>query len=212
LAELGARGQSTLLFYPRPEPSRAAASYIADGHRTGVDTAYKCRVRKVWYRVPLLRRADLLLTCMNADTPRLVSNDAGAYHLNSVHGVYLHETVREIGRELLPLASLNSATLLHAEIAGRAYGGGILKLEPREADRWAVPSPAWVRTRAPALRAARKRVGDLLAQGDLLGAVDLVDNALLIDGKAMSNRQLASMREARNMLSERRVVRSKSGR
>jgi adenine-specific DNA methylase len=212
LEELGAQGQSTLLFYPRPEPSRAAASYIADGHRTGVDTAYKCRVRKVWYRVPLLRRADLLLTCMNADTPRLVSNDAGAYHLNSVHGVYLHETVREIGRELLPLASLNSATLLHAEIAGRAYGGGILKLEPREADRWAVPSPAWVRTRAPALRAARKRVGDLLAQGDLLGAVDLVDNALLIDGKAMSNRQLASMREARNMLSERRVVRSKSGR
>lgn len=211
LTDLGEVGQSTLLFYPRAKPSKAAEVYIEDGHRTGVDTAYKCRVRKVWYRVPLVRPADLLLTCMNADTPRLAANEADAYHLNSVHGVYLREADREIGRELLSLASLNSATLMHAELVGRAYGGGILKLEPKEADLWAMPSSALVRTRAAALRSVKKRVADLLAKGDLLGAVDLVDRALLVDGRVLSVEQIGRMRAARELLANRRETRSNSG-
>ena len=211
LVKLGKDGQSTLLFYPRAKPSKEAEAYIEDGHRTGVDTAYKCRVRKVWYRVPLVRPADLLLTCMNADTPRLVANEADAYHLNSVHGLYLHEDSRELGRELLSLASLNSATLMHAEMVGRAYGGGILKLEPKEADLWAVPSQALVRVRAAALRAVKNRVAALLAQGDLISAVDLVDRALLVDGRALSNKETGQMRAARNLLANRRATRSSSG-
>ncbi|OWQ88414.1 SAM-dependent methyltransferase [Roseateles aquatilis] len=211
LARLGKDGQSTRLFYPRTQPSNEAQAYIEDGHRTGVDTAYKCRVRKVWFRVPLVRPADLLLTCMNADTPRLVANEAGAYHLNSVHGVYLREAERDIGRELLSLASLNSATLMHAEMVGRAYGGGILKLEPKEADVWAVPSSLLVRSRAAALRAAKSAVADLLTRGDLLGAVDLVDRALLIDGRVLSVEQMGRMRAARERLASRREARSHGG-
>jgi adenine-specific DNA methylase len=211
LADLGKDGQSTLLFYPRAKPSKEAEAYIDDGHRTGVDTAYKCRVRKTWYRVPLVRPADLLLTCMNADTPRLVANEADAYHLNSVHGVYLREAERQIGRELLSLASLNSATLMHAEMVGRAYGGGILKLEPKEADLWAVPSAAFVRSRASALRAVKARAAELLAKGDLMGAVELVDKALLANPRAASGEQIAAMRAARELLANRREARSNSG-
>lgn len=212
LMKLGKDGQSTLLFYPSERPSGAAAAYIDDGHRTGVDTAYKCRVRKTWYRVPLVAPADLLLTCMNADTPRLVSNEASAYHLNSVHGVYLKEADRDLGRELLPIASLNSVTLMHAEMAGRAYGGGILKLEPREADRWAVPSSALVRSRAAALRSVIQPVVTLLQEGDLLDAVELVDRALLTENNMLTQEQMANIREARTLLSNRRVARSSSGR
>lgn len=212
LATLGKEGQSTLLFYPCARPSKAATAYIDDGHRTGVDTAYKCRVRKTWYRVPLVAPADLLLTCMNADTPRLVANEANAYHLNSVHGVYLKVQDREIGCELLPLASLNSATLMHAEIVGRAYGGGLLKLEPKEADLWAVPSSSLVRARAAALRAVKPSVAGLLREGNLIGAVELVDRALLTEDDVLSREQLEQVRAARALLSSRREVRSSSGR
>ncbi|MBU9558866.1 N-6 DNA methylase [Burkholderia multivorans] len=212
LAKLGREGHATYLFYPSDPPSPEAAAYIDDGHRTGVDTAYKCRIRKTWYQVPLVPPADLLLTCMNADTPRITANDARARHLNSVHGVYLNESCRELGRELLPLASLNSVTLLHAEMVGRAYGGGILKIEPKEADVWAMPSREWVLTCANALRSIKLQVAELLDEGKLLDAVEIVDQVVLDGCGDLSSTQIAHIRRARAELANRRTMRAASGR
>ncbi|MDP9932525.1 N-6 DNA methylase [Variovorax paradoxus] len=211
LTSLGRQGHATYLFYPSDQPSAEAAAYIEDGHRTGVDTAYKCRVRKTWYRVPLVSAADLLLTCMNADTPRLTTNEAGARHLNSVHGIYLDGKYRELGRELLPLASLNSITLLHAEMVGRAYGGGILKIEPKEADVWAVPSPALILACAGALRAVKEQVASLLRAGKLLDAVEVVDNVVLVQYSKLSAKKIKHIRQARAEFAHRRTTRAASG-
>lgn len=180
--ELGETGSRTLLFRPGPDPavmSAGARRYLAAGEADAVPLAYKCRVRSPWWQVPLVAPADLLLTYMNADTPRLTTNLAGVRHLNSVHGVYLREPLRRLARELLPLASLNSVTLLGAELVGRAYGGGMLKLEPREADQLPVPAPQVVQACRAALIARRPAVRDALRRGDLLGAVRLVDEVLL---------------------------------
>ncbi|WCM19787.1 SAM-dependent methyltransferase [Paraburkholderia bryophila] len=212
LTKLGREGHAIYLFYPSDPPSAEAAAYIEDGHRTGVDTAYKCRVRKIWYQVPLVPAADLLLTCMNADTPRITANDAGAHHLNSVHGVYLADKYRELGRELLPLASLNSITLLHAEMVGRAYGGGILKIEPKEADVWAMPSPALILARADALRTIKQQVASLLGDGKLLDAVEVVDQVVLERCGDLSTKQVKHIRRARAALAHRRTARAASGR
>lgn len=212
LDRLGRQGRATSLFYPSEVPSAAARAYIADGHTAQVHTAYKCRVRKLWYRVPIVPPADLLLTCMNADTPRLTTNEAGAHHLNSVHGVYLREPSRDLGLDLLPLASINSVTLLHAEMVGRAYGGGILKLEPKEADRWAVPSGTLLDTCAEQLRAVKQRVGDLLAAGRLLAAVDVVDDVMLVRPGELPATALDHIRSARAELARRRTVRASGAR
>ncbi len=205
LDRLGQDGKAIHLFRPAGAGSAAAQRYIAAGHAAGVHLAYKCRVRSPWFAVPLLPPAHLLLTCMNADTPRLITNRAGAHHLNSVHGVYLHDGLAVLGQDLLPLAALNSATLLHAEIVGRSYGGGILKLEPREADRWLVPSADLVGARAGELRAARRAVAGLLSRGRLLDAVHTVDTALGLG-------DVDSIRAARDSLATRRAVRSRRAR
>jgi adenine-specific DNA-methyltransferase len=212
LTKLGTEGRATYLFYPSNPPSAAAAAYIEDGHRIGVDTAYKCRVRKTWYQVPLVPAADLLLTCMNADTPRLTANHAGARHLNSVHGVFLNEEHRTLGRDVLPLASLNSVTLLHAEMVGRAYGGGILKIEPKEADAWAMPSPTLVLACADGLRAVKEQVANLLDEGRLLDAVEIVDQIVLYGCGTLSTKQIKRIRQARSELAQRRTARGSSGR
>ncbi|MET3511491.1 hypothetical protein ABIC64_002949 [Plantibacter flavus] len=209
--ELGRGDKQTWLFYPGVKLSSAAEAYIEAGRIAGVNEAYKCRVRKTWFRVPIMRPADLLLTCMNADTPRLTTNSAGVHHLNSIHGVYLHGSVRELGRELLPLASLNSITLLHAEMVGRAYGGGILKLEPREADLWSMPSPDLVLSRADALRTIRGEVVALLRQGRLLDAVRVVDGVMFSDQQLVDIDALAHIRASREVLASRRATRGKSG-
>lgn len=157
--------------------------------------------------MPLVPPADLLLTYMNADTPRLCTNRAGVRHLNSVHGVYLRAEHRDLGRELLSLASLNTLTLLGAETVGRSYGGGMLKLEPREADRLPVPAPELVTDNATALASIHPGVRDALARGRLLGAVRLVDDVLLSHALGVTDTARASLVDAHARLTARRVAR-----
>jgi adenine-specific DNA-methyltransferase len=206
--DLGERGRATWLFRPPGPPSRAAAGHIRAGRRAGVDLAYKCRVRRPWWRVPVVPPADLLLTYMNADTPRLTANLAGVHHVNSVHGVYLRTGLRRAGSQLLPLASLNSVTLLGAETVGRAYGGGLLKLEPREADLLPVPSPAAVSASREPLRRIRSAVVADLAAGRLLDAVARVDRVLLVDGAGLDPGTVQRLALARATLAARRAARS----
>jgi adenine-specific DNA-methyltransferase len=207
-ADLGAEGRATWLFRPAAEPSAAGRAYIRAGEQAGVPSAYKCRIRNPWWRVPMVPPADLLLTYMNADTPRLSTNRAGVRHLNSVHGVYLRPELRRLGADLLPLACLNSVTLLGAETIGRAYGGGMLKIEPREADRLPVPAPELVESLGAELISVRPAVAEALAAGRLLAAVQLVDEILLGPGLGLSPADATVLREARAHLAARRTARS----
>ncbi|WP_353828116.1 N-6 DNA methylase [Agromyces sp. SYSU T0242] len=212
LRELGNSGLATRLFRPTGDVSKAAQHYIELGEATGVHEAYKCRVRSPWWRVPLVRPAHLILTYMNADTPRITTNSANAHHLNSVHGVYLRPGLVDLGQRLLPIASLNSMTMVGAEAVGRAYGGGILKLEPREADVLPVPSPEAVVSAAPALQAIRSRVAANLRAGRLLEAVHLVDRVLLEDAIGVRREQVRMLQTEYVRLATRRNARSASAR
>ena len=210
MTRLGHADHPTWLLWPSNNPARSTLRYIKLGHATGVDQAYKCRVRNPWWRVPVLAPPDLFLTCMNADTARLTTNTAGARHLNSVHGVYLKSDLRDIGRDLLPVASLNTMTLLSAEIVGRSYGGGILKIEPREADRWWMPTSAVLLQHKGALAAVKPRVQRYLQRKNIQAAVSLVDDILF--GGVLSSAELATLRADHEGLTRRRSVRARSGR
>lgn len=211
--ELEKNGKRCYLFYPNAtEPSEEATRYINRGQRAGVQKAYKCRVRKPWWRVPIVRQPDILLTYMDHERPRLATNEAAVWHLNSLYGITLRDDFKALGRELLPLAFLNSVTLLGCEMVGRAYGGGLLKLKPKEADLIPVPSHAAVETVAKALRGIAAQVGLALRRDDLAAAVALVDRVLLIEHLGMTFEEIQSLREARKLLFTRRLTRGKSGR
>jgi adenine-specific DNA-methyltransferase len=211
-AELGKSGAATWLFRPASaltDCSPAAQAYVAEGVRDGVDTAYKCRMRTPWWRVPLVPPADLLLTYMNADTPRLTSNRAKVHHLNSVHGVYLRRGRKALGAELLPIASLNTMTLLGAETVGRSYGGGMLKLEPKEADLLPVPGPALIAACQNELRALRPQLAVSLRNGRLTEAARMVDTVLLVGALGMSRSDIRALEQAHSELTSRRVARGR---
>jgi len=204
--QLANEGSRCLLLYPGDNPSAAAQRYIEAGADAGVSGAYKCRVRSPWWRVPLVETPDLFLTYMNHDRPRLVTNAAGAHILNSVYGVRLADGRREVGRDLLPIASLNSITLLGTEVVGRAYGGGLLKMEPREADNLPLPSLARIRASEQQLRNARPLLASALRRGDVAAAVETVDRIILAD---VPEDDLKALRLAREMLFQRRRARGK---
>ena len=206
---MGKKGSATYLWRPAEEPSAAAQAYIDAGETSKVNEAYKCRVRKPWWRVPLVKTADLFLTYMNADTPRITTNEAKALHLNSIHGVYLKPEHRELGRRLLPLAALTSMTLVGAETVGRAYGGGMLKIEPREADRLPVPRPEVVEAATEKLVALRPQLSSQLRYGRLLEAAKLVDDVLLVGEIGMARSEVKALREAYAELAARRTARGR---
>ncbi|MCB2086002.1 MAG: N-6 DNA methylase [Sphingomonadaceae bacterium] len=206
--ELLRNGSRALLFYPSEKPSAAALRYIHAGEKANVSGAYKCRVRSPWWRVPLVEQPDLFLTYMNHDRPRLVTNTAKVQMLNSIYGVRLMDGRRSIGRDLLPVASLNSVTLLGAEIVGRAYGGGLLKMEPREADLLPVPSLNHIKSVETELRAIKPQLAKRLRHGEVEAAVQSVD-AILLAG--IANSDLKALRAARDVLFQRRRARGKNG-
>lgn len=208
--KLAAHGAAAWMFRPAAEPSGAGARFVASGELQNVDAAYKCRVRSPWWRVPVLSVPDLFMTYMNADTPRLTANEAGVHHINSIHGVYLGADARELGRELLPVASLNTLTMLGAEMVGRSYGGGILKLEPREADQLPVPAIGMVQRHAPQLRAIKPEVRELLAHGRKQEATSLVDSVVLKELLGLEPEAIDAVRAARMNMLERRKARSKA--
>jgi len=101
--------------------------------------AYKCRMRDPWYSVPDVQVPDLFLSYMSGLEPSLVQNAAGCTCTNSVHSVRLKE-----GTSASRLLSLwdSAFVKLSCEIEGHPLGGGMLKLEPGEAARVALPAPA----------------------------------------------------------------------
>lgn len=143
---------------------------------------------------------------MNEATPQLAANPAGLHYLNSIHGVYLHDGHGDLA-EVLPLAALNSVTSLSAEVTGRAYGGGVLKMEPREAAKLLVPSPSLVRERHQQLADLLPHARALLLAGDLAGARTLVDGVLLVSDP---EEQIQAVRDAHAALSDRRRARTSS--
>lgn len=207
--KLVADGAACFLFDPSDDSSAAVRRRIEAGRKLRVHTAYKCRMRLPWWQVPVGTVPDLLLTYMNQDHPRLLANDARVRVLNSVYGVSLRTGLRRLGRELLPLAFLNSFSLLGAEMVGRSYGGGLLKLEPKEADILPVPSPATLRDVAAKLRAVRPTVETALQAGDAAGATALVDRIVLSEHLGLGDEQIGALRLARELLSQRRRARGR---
>lgn len=130
-----------LLTLKRPTSKEERVSrLIREGEARDVHLGYKCRIRDPWYVAPPVTKPDLFFTYMSHRFPRLITNVAGVGFLNSMHGVELRN-YRRVGKFVLPFAAMNSLSHLIAETIGRSYGGGILKLEPREASRLPVPRP-----------------------------------------------------------------------
>lgn len=98
---------------------------------------YKCRNRAPWYAVPDVQIPDYVMSYMSGRNVNLVKNAAGVSCTNSVHSIRVRDRV--LARRLLPQWSAPFVRL-SCELEGHSLGGGMLKLEPREAGRLAFPS------------------------------------------------------------------------
>lgn len=180
----------------------ALARWCGLGERDGVPARYKCRTRRPWWRVPGVYTADVLWSYMIGDLPRVSVNRAGAVFANSLHGVRLQEDRLDPRR--VALAAYTSLGLLSAELEGRVYGGGVLKLEPTECAAVRLPVPP---VETSELERVAQGVDAHLRNGRVREAIALADDFLLIRGLGMPEAEVLALRTAWRSLVERRTRR-----
>jgi len=116
--------------------SPALARYIHFGEGNAVHKGYKCSIRDPWYAVPSVWTPDGFLFRQIYDFPRVVLNKADATSTDTIHRL----TCTKAKPEHVIANTYTWLTAASAEIEGRSYGGGVLELEPTEAERLLMPT------------------------------------------------------------------------
>lgn len=210
VAEVRSQGERCLLWLPGERLSRSEQAYVRRGEELGYAERYKCRVRTPWFRVPGVTTPDAFLTYMSDVVPRLCLNQAQVVSSNTLLNIRLPRIPAAL-RKAFVTAFYNSATLLSCERVGRSYGGGVLKLEPREADRILVPSVELVARHKSTLLKLASGIDTVLRngrEGCLETAAAAVD-AVLFDGEKIGQGEMAA---ARASLHEKRRARARPSR
>ncbi len=130
-----------------PAERAAVARFLRAAVSAGAADGYVARHRQPWWRVRLAEPPPILASYMARRPPAFVRNLAGARYLNIAHGLYPRDPMPP--RLLDALAGYLSQSVTTAD--GRTYGGGLVKFEPREMERLAVPRPSLLATAATAL-------------------------------------------------------------
>lgn len=178
--------------------TEGAAAYVAAGESRDVHKGYKCSIRRPWFHVPSLWNPDAFLFRQIHDFPRFVRNEANATSTDTIHRVTAHGC----DPNALVSSTFTHLTAASAEIEGRSYGGGVLELEPTEAERLLVPD---------ALDAAVPLVeADAMVRAGRLGALlEENDKRLLIDALGFSASDCDRLKAVWAKLRDRRFARGK---
>jgi hypothetical protein len=178
--------------------------YIAIGEAQGLLRGYKCRTRTPWFRVPHVYEPDAFLTYMSGHTPRLVANDAHVVAPNTLHILRFDKRSDLDGHSLAALWR-TSLSKLSAEIEGHPLGGGMLKLEPTEAERVLIPNVVLGRRKSLQLTTDL----DVLARQDReVEAQQRADELILRQELGLSKSDCTLLDSAATILYRRRYARS----
>jgi len=182
---------------PHEALPEAVQRYVAWGEREGVHTGYKCRIRHHWYVAPSVWTPDAFMLRQVYNYPKMILNQTPATSTDTIHRVRFTSA---LSAKAVTAAFLNSLTFAFAEVMGRSYGGGVLELEPNEADALPLPLPNAARLDFEVIHA-------LAARGDIEAALDITDRVLLLDGLGLSSREASQLRGTWHRLRDRRVNR-----
>jgi adenine-specific DNA-methyltransferase len=197
LADEGRDVYLLTLAAPGTPPLNAGAKrYIEIGERKNYHLGYKCSIRNPWYMTPSVWAPDCFFFRQIYDFPRVVLNSAKAISTDTVHRMRCRRN---------PTALLENVythlTAASAEIEGRSYGGGVLELEPTEAER--LLTPLTLRQGLPLSEI------DRLVRASKIGEVLKENDRLILREVGLSQKECDMLRQTWQKMRERRLSRRK---
>jgi adenine-specific DNA-methyltransferase len=175
------------------------SNYLTLGEDMGVNDGYKCRIRKVWFHIPSVYTPDAFLYRQIHKFPLVVINQARTTSTDTIHRIRFS---KDVNPGLFAFCFFNSLTLAWSEVLGRSYGGGVLELEPSEAE--ALPIPY-----SNDIKADIDKTDRLLREGKYTQALDYADEILLKEYLSISSKEIQDIRAAWIELRNRRTFRRK---
>ena len=182
----------------RNELSSEALKYVQWGEDQGFHKGYKCRIRMPkWWNVPSVWTPDAFLLRQIHKGPRIISNGSGAVCTDTIHRI---RTKGWVSGKDLAAVSMNSMTSAFSEIRGRSYGGGVLELEPTEAE--ALPFPV------PTSTLDIDELDSLVRTGAISQAIDQIDRETL-QSEGLTASDMDTLRAIWQKMSGRRIRRKR---
>src|SRR5262249_15407427 len=148
-----------------------------------------------WYHVPAVWQPDCFFFRQIYDFPRVVVNDADATSTDTIHRMRCRAPSACVAANLY-----THLTAASAEIEGRSYGGGVLELEPTEAEHLLVPK--YLDGAMPIEEADK-----LIRHGRLENVLDYNDRVVLRASLGLSQSECAMLKGIWSKMRDRRIAR-----
>ncbi|PFC67952.1 hypothetical protein CN266_04590 [Bacillus cereus] len=104
-------------------------NYINKGKEKGINTHYKCKKRKEWFKVPSIWTAEGMFFKRVHIFPKFINNEMNVNITDTGYRISMRD---DFEMDSLIFCFYNSLTLLLLELEGRYYGGGVLEITPNE--------------------------------------------------------------------------------
>ncbi len=130
--------EPVFLLRPRARLSPPVRRYLAEGLRQEIHHRYLPSHRPVWFRPERRQPAPILVSVFARGSFRFVRNYAGSLHLTAYHGIYPRDASRGKIQAILDCLARKETQEALADHR-RVYGGGLLKVEPRDVEALAIP-------------------------------------------------------------------------
>lgn len=191
----------------KSELSSETKAYLASVPANGGREGYKVRTRRRWYEVPSVYAPTAFMSYFVAEAPRFALNEIGATSTNTIHRLRSRLASRDGALPVL-LSCYSSLTMLSSEVEGRSYGGGVGKLETKEAESLlaVMPTPQ----ASIELGAREPKVHAALKGHDHAEASRLVDEVLLVGQLGLTETQVQVLQSGLETLRSRRRSRMRS--
>lgn len=193
-------GLNCHLFYPKKSNSlnKGTKKYIEEGEQREMHVGYKCRIRNPWYIVPTVWSPDAFLSRQINRYPKMILNKTESTVTDTIHRVKLKE--KTDGKSLVT-SFHNSLTFAFSEILGRSYGGGVLELQPSEAEDLPIPY----------VTCDEKIIGEIdkiiRAKGSIEDVLDITDEIFLRRYLKLTQKEIITLRNIWKKMSFRRTNR-----
>jgi len=199
LAQINKEGHNSNLLYPNHKKiSISLKNYIREGEAKEFHRGYKCSIRSPWYNVPSVWTPDAFLLRQINKGPRLILNQTKSTSTDTIHRVKFK---KETDSKSFVYCFHNSLTFAFSEIMGRSYGGGVLELEPNEAEELPIPY----------FRCTKKNLefidNAFRTKQPLENILDTNDQFLLNKKMGLSESEIKTLRKIWKKLSSRRIYR-----